>query len=241
MSGTALTTFSPSSSRSTRSTPCVDGCCGPMLRTIVFVLPTAVSTVVMGSQSAERNLAFAFRRKITAKRKSFKAIGQEYAAQVRMTGKLDAKEVKNLALQPVGAGPDGFQRIHHGMLGADAGAQADTIAPWNGNQMIVQLEARLDGVAVHAGDVAQQVEQQSGVLFALLSRGAQQLLRDDDGRLPAVLDHLRYRLRVPGTEVLDNNMSTCVGELRHLNKILKGLRWRHFRVLCQSSAPFFQR
>src|SRR5271166_736060 len=142
MSGTALTTFSPSSSRSTRSTPCVDGCCGPMLRTIVFVVPTAVSTVVMGSQSAERNLALALRRKITAERKTFKAIGQEDAAQIRMAGKLDAEEVKNLAFQPVGAGPDGFQRIHHGMLDADAGAQADTVAPRNGNQMIVRSEER---------------------------------------------------------------------------------------------------
>src|SRR5271157_4895432 len=108
MSGTALTTFSPSSSRSTRSTPWVEGCCGPMLRTIVLVVPTAVSTVVMGAQSAKRNLAFALCRKITEERKTFKAIGQEDVAQVRMTGKLDTKEVENLALQPVGAGPDRF-------------------------------------------------------------------------------------------------------------------------------------
>src|SRR5271157_2616885 len=103
------------------------------------------------------------------------------------------------------------------MLDAYAGAQANTVAPRNGNQMIVQLEAGLDGVAVHAGGVAQQVEQQSGVLFTFLSRGAQQLFRNDDGRLPAVLDHLSYRLRVPGTKVFDNNMNTSVGELRHLH------------------------
>src|SRR5208337_3778689 len=127
------------------------------------------------------------------------------------------------------------------MLDADVGAQADTLAPRNGNQMVVQLEARLDGVAVHAGGVAQQIEQQSRVLFTFLSRGAQQLLRDDDGRLPAKLDHLRYRLRVPGAKVFDYNLSACVGELRHLNKVLKGLCWRYFRDLCQSSAPFFQR
>ncbi len=29
MSGTALTTVSPSRTSSSRSTPCVDGCCGP--------------------------------------------------------------------------------------------------------------------------------------------------------------------------------------------------------------------
>ena len=32
-----LNTISPSSSSTTRSTPCVEGCCGPMLRTIVCV------------------------------------------------------------------------------------------------------------------------------------------------------------------------------------------------------------
>src|SRR6185312_6638603 len=44
-SGIAFRTVSPSSSNKMRSTPCVDGCCGPMLRTIVFVGPVAVSTV----------------------------------------------------------------------------------------------------------------------------------------------------------------------------------------------------
>src|SRR3954451_14757507 len=37
MTGSALTMTSPSSSRIRRSTPCVDGCCGPMLRVISSV------------------------------------------------------------------------------------------------------------------------------------------------------------------------------------------------------------
>src|SRR5882762_7558729 len=53
-SGTAFTTVSPSSSSKMRSTPCVEGCCGPMLRTIVFAEPTAVSTVVMVCCSSGR-------------------------------------------------------------------------------------------------------------------------------------------------------------------------------------------
>src|SRR5208283_4802586 len=109
MSGTALTTFSPSSSRSTRSTPWVEGCCGPMLRTIVLVLPSAVSTVVMGSQSAKRNLAFALRGKVTAERSAFKVLGKENASQVRVAVELDAKEVKDLAFEPISAGPHRFQ------------------------------------------------------------------------------------------------------------------------------------
>src|SRR3954449_958479 len=46
-SGTAFTTVSPSSSSRILKTPCVDGCCGPMFRTIVFAGPIAVSTVVV--------------------------------------------------------------------------------------------------------------------------------------------------------------------------------------------------
>src|SRR5271157_2025831 len=252
MSGTALTTFSPSSSRSTRSTPWVEGCCGPMLRTIVLVVPSAVSTVVMGSQSAKRNLvpfqpnrprnanadpgqvasnranghllhrvgtalAFALRRKIAAERRTFKALWQEDAAQVRVAGKLDAEEIKNLAFEPIGAGPDRLKRIHHGMLDADAGAQANAFAARNGKQLIVQLEARFDRVAIQAGGVAQQIEEQSGILLALLRRGTKQFLGNDNGRVPSVFEYLGDRLGVPGTKVFDYNLSACVGELRHLN------------------------
>src|SRR6516164_7840167 len=45
ISGTARATVSPSSSSKTRSTPCVEGCCGPILRTIVLAAPVAVSTL----------------------------------------------------------------------------------------------------------------------------------------------------------------------------------------------------
>mgnify|MGYP003693728983 CR=1 FL=1 len=45
MSQSRSMTVSPSSFRITRSTPCVDGCCGPMLRTISG-LSSSVSLVV---------------------------------------------------------------------------------------------------------------------------------------------------------------------------------------------------
>src|SRR5580704_12281802 len=47
MTGSALTTISPSISRITRNTPCVEGCCGPILRTMVCAGPIGVSTVVV--------------------------------------------------------------------------------------------------------------------------------------------------------------------------------------------------
>src|SRR5688500_15304647 len=46
MTGTHSTTFSPDSFSTSRSTPCVDGCCGPMLRMSSSVSsPSSVCTV----------------------------------------------------------------------------------------------------------------------------------------------------------------------------------------------------
>src|SRR6185503_12034798 len=45
MTTSASTTFSPSSRSTTRSTPCVLGCCGPMLITSSFVSNMAPRTV----------------------------------------------------------------------------------------------------------------------------------------------------------------------------------------------------
>ena len=43
MVGDTETTVSPSSSSTSRSTPCVLGCCGPMLTVIVSVRTSAIS------------------------------------------------------------------------------------------------------------------------------------------------------------------------------------------------------
>src|SRR5512140_2737986 len=43
--GSAVTTFSPSSSRTRRNTPCVLGCCGPMLTVIVSVRSSGMGSL----------------------------------------------------------------------------------------------------------------------------------------------------------------------------------------------------
>src|SRR5881394_2724210 len=111
MIGRARTTVSPSSSSATRSTPCVEGCCGPMLRVMVSVrtgldlarlkLPElgrghgAPRRVV-----CERHL-FVAERGILAQRPAHPVLGQENAREVRVPGELDAEEVEGLALVPV--------------------------------------------------------------------------------------------------------------------------------------------
>src|ERR1043165_9759660 len=92
MIGFAFTTVSPSSSSATRSTPCVDGCCGPMLRVMVSVRTVfhllrlellqlgrrlrAVRRVVR-----ERDL-FVAERRILAERPAHPVLGQQDAREV---------------------------------------------------------------------------------------------------------------------------------------------------------------
>src|SRR5450631_379257 len=126
MSATAVTTFSPSSSSSTLSTPCVEGCCGPMLRTMVFAVPTAVSTVVVVMVYILRagSLALYFHREIPAKRSALKAVGQQNSPQIRVPFKVNAKQVKHFAFQPVRARPHWHQRVNHCLLPGHIATQA---------------------------------------------------------------------------------------------------------------------
>lgn len=53
--------------------------------------------------------------------------------------------------------------------------------------------------------------------------------------------YLLYCAPIPRTKLFGYNISVCVGELRHVTEILKGLEPAYFCDLFQSSAPFFQR
>src|SRR5881409_2777741 len=116
MIGLALTTVSPSSSSTTRSTPCVEGCCGPMFRVMVSVrtvfhllrrelLEIRIGHGAIGRVVDERHLLIAERR-ILAQRPAFPGLGQQDARQIGMALEGDAIEVVRLALVPVGGRPD---------------------------------------------------------------------------------------------------------------------------------------
>src|SRR5262245_55213467 len=115
MIGLALTTVSPSSSSTTRSTPCVAGCCGPMLSVMVSVrtvghflgrelLEIRIGNRAPGRVVRERHFLVAERR-ILAQRPAHPFLGQQDAREVRMTVEDDPVEVVGLALVPVGGGP----------------------------------------------------------------------------------------------------------------------------------------
>src|SRR5919109_2891778 len=117
MTGLARSTVSPSSSSTTRSTPCVDGCCGPRLTTIVSSDSghcsgprTRSRGVSVTGSSSSRSLRLLEldghpgRRVVLAQRVALPVVGHEQADEVGMAGEANAEEVIHLSLGQFGAG-----------------------------------------------------------------------------------------------------------------------------------------
>src|SRR5882762_10489723 len=136
MSGVDLTTISPSSTSSSRRTPWVDGCCGPI--EIVICVSRGRSTisncggmsmvdVLIGLCSVDFSLCLfasnhrlkfmllklfqtvrfiTSQRKILSQRMALPVVRQENAAQVRMTVKDHAEQIISLSLVPIRRSPD---------------------------------------------------------------------------------------------------------------------------------------
>src|SRR5262245_42586799 len=124
MIGLALTTVSPSSSSTTRSTPCVEGCCGPMfsvmvsVRTVLDLLGGERGEIGRRHRAAGRvvregHLLVAERR-ILAQRPALPVVGKQDAGEIGMAVEDDAVEVPRLALVPVGGGPHAGHGRHMG-------------------------------------------------------------------------------------------------------------------------------
>src|SRR6185369_9803681 len=99
MTGLQATTFSPSSSSATRSTPCVLGCWGPMLSVMVSLRTIAdllVREFLQGGRRLdaprrvvrERHLFVAGRR-VLPQRPAHPVLGEQDARQVGMPGERD--------------------------------------------------------------------------------------------------------------------------------------------------------
>src|SRR5580698_5374983 len=108
MTQSAPRTFSPSSLRMTRSTPWVDGCCGPMLRTSSVESRNVASGILVSLTAFDTqvflNPAIVLLEDtvILAQRVTLPFLWQEDAAHVRMACELDAEHVEHFALQPIG-------------------------------------------------------------------------------------------------------------------------------------------
>src|SRR3569832_1393994 len=109
MSGTALTMISPSTVSPTRSTPCVDGCCGPRLMNIwsVLSLPTVS---LSGWTGASFIIAVLDVGVVLAQGMALQEVGGQDLGQVRMALVGHAEQVEDLALLPVGGLEEPRQR-----------------------------------------------------------------------------------------------------------------------------------
>jgi hypothetical protein len=157
--------------------------------------------------STDRNLAFSLHRKIAAKWSAFKLVGKQNAPQVGVTFEVNAKEVKDFALKPIRARPNGHHGINVGMLAACGSTQRNASAQGNGNQLVVQFESWLDGKTIDARDIAQQVELQIGAFSAELSDSAKLVLGYDQRCRTTMFNDLAYGRRSPGTKVFGYNTS----------------------------------
>src|SRR5215475_56864 len=129
MVGDADRTISPSSVSTSRSTPCVLGCWGPMLTVIVSVRRpdsssfTSLITGVIVSATAGQPIAFDvdgklflcdlqrlghmrrpadLHRRVFSQGKALPVFGHQQTPRIRMVIKGDAEQIPHLALEPVG-------------------------------------------------------------------------------------------------------------------------------------------
>src|SRR5476649_2740494 len=132
MTTSPSTTFSPSRRSTTRSTPCVLGCCGPMLITSSLVSNIAPRTVA-GVSSAlpvllnvclfarlaqlepvdrvfHQQFAGTLERIVLPLREPLPVVGHQDAPAIRVAGEQNPEHVVDLALEPVGSRPDAGHR-----------------------------------------------------------------------------------------------------------------------------------
>src|SRR5687767_7519492 len=113
MTGRQRTTTSPSRTSSSRKTPCVDGCCGPMLTVSSsrVSVPSAdssgdVSVPTIDAPCDGEVDGLCAERFGAPQRMPEPVVGHHEPPQVRMAVEADAEQIEHLALVPVGARDD---------------------------------------------------------------------------------------------------------------------------------------
>src|SRR5262245_8701726 len=164
MSGMALTTVSPSRTSSSRSTPCVEGCCGPN-ETVIRVSESGSGFRSNEIEDVGMAISFACILSVTldgevlAQRMALVIRRRQYPDQIRMAVESDAEHVINLSLQPVRRFPQITHRRQARVVFFDEDFYPQPVIVIEGIKMISDGEARAREFAqVHATDVAQVIE-----------------------------------------------------------------------------------
>ena len=164
----------------------------------------------------------------------FPIIRKNDAAQIGVTRKANPKKIEDFALQPIGARPDGDQRIDDRIVTVKADLEAQAVAAGDGNQFVVQFETRFMGETIHAGGIGEEVEIEFAVLATSLRKRAKRFVGNNNGGFSAVLKDFSHRVGIPCAQVVSYNTSVLGGLRHNLEPASAGYR-------LQSSAPFFQR
>src|SRR5487761_255130 len=158
MCGVTSDTISPSVRSTSRNTPCVLGCCGPMFTSISSVRTS--NSMMRGSSTcvAMTDLplscpdAVVLQRHLVifAQGMPYPVFRAEYAPQVGVSGEQDAGQIVNFAFVPIGRAPDAADGGYFGQLALDAvfparqhdlEHQADSVG--HAPQVIDHLQVRL--------------------------------------------------------------------------------------------------
>src|SRR5262245_32425449 len=204
-SGIALFMTSPSARTTKRSTPCVEGCCGPMLRVMSSVTtpppfcdrsistskpmsPIAAPLYLQQALTRGRDAVVLLRLdEVLAQRMPGPVLRHEQPAKVRMSCEAHAQEIEALALLPVRVRPDGGHGRHDGIVTQRVHLEHDPVAMTVREQVVDHLDvsrlrivdAREVGEAVesHPRIVAQEERHLGDALGRNFERGVASLPR----------------------------------------------------------------
>src|SRR5215207_2856180 len=217
MTGSHLTTVSPSSSRMSLRSPCMAGCCGPMFMSMVSspnssLMSGLASRPLAGSVSAPSCSARRSSPSILlpqslegALRAYLEALEQRVVvevvlphirpAQVGMTGESDPEHVVGLPLVPVGRRVDAGDRPNNGLISLDGGPDPHR-GPAEVHELVGKLEETLP---VDDGD-KREVRDAQG-LAGRRKHGGNVVLTGDDPH--HIADYLRLFEAVAVSEAIE--------------------------------------
>ena len=130
-----------------------------------------------------------------------------------MSVEANSHEIEDFALQPAASGPYGNQRIDDRIGAGYARAQSDFGFLGNGNQVVIQFEARLNRKTIHGGRIGKQIKLQR--IAAVFGGGAEQFARHQQRCFAMKLDDFGNRVWVPGANSFGYNISVLTATLCH--------------------------
>src|SRR5262249_55924921 len=178
MSGMASFMTSPSARTTKRSTPCVEGCWGPMLRVMSSVEspPSACGRCTSTSKPVSPilgRLQQAFPRgrdavvllgfdEVLAQRVAGPVFRHEDATEVGMVGKHHAQQVEHLALRPVGVAPDARHAGNDWIVPLRPHLEREEVTLAVGVEVVDHLDQAPLGI-VDAREIGEAVELETGL------------------------------------------------------------------------------